>query len=57
MIFVYIPHSASMGRLCPPKPPWVKIISLLFVNFEDVWLCCVCLKPAPLPDADNKGEK
>ena len=42
-----------MGGLHLPKPPWVRIISLLFVNPEDVWLCCMYLERATLPDVDG----
>ena len=37
----------------PPKPPWVNIISLLYVNLKDMWSCCVWLKHATLSEADG----
>ena len=59
--FNYIPHFLHICLALPlwrappppPKPPWVRIISLLFVNPEAVWSCCVHLERAPLPDADG----
>ena len=38
-----------------PKPTWVRIISLLPVNLENVWSCYVCLERTKLSNADGNN--
>ena len=42
-----------MGEAPAPQTPWVKIISLLFVNLEDLWSYCLCLERATSLVADG----
>ena len=50
---IYLAQPPNPSGLRPSKPLWVRIMSLLSVNFEDVWSCCLYLEQVTLSDADG----